>query len=194
MPPARRAEAVPAPSLKTVSTSSFYKTFETKSFQDFDGLELAPAFLVEQDGKLLRGETLKKLQEQEEAIEQLNTMIEKKTKKLTLLEERNKDGKLQQQEDKLREEVQDLLCRLEFEMMEKQGLGADTYSYAGAKPVEIAPAKSVPGTGEFRTKRSHCLVPRAFFKRSNRDRESLQAKHAERVLAQAYSGSSWLVE
>ena len=46
---------------------------------------------------------------------------------------------------------------------------AHTYTHT-----QIAPAKSVPYLGEIQTKRTKCLVPRAFFKRTSQDKDRLQ--------------------
>jgi hypothetical protein len=51
--------------LKPVSANSFYSVVPTKSFKDWDEeLELAPAFLVDKEGTLMRSEQLQKMEEQ----------------------------------------------------------------------------------------------------------------------------------
>ena len=58
---------------------------------------------------------------------------------------------------------------------------------------KIAPAKSVPFLGEIMTTRTKCLVPRAFFKRTTKDKDRMQDKQTALVLAHEYHGESWLL-
>ena len=77
------------------------------------------------------------------------------------------------------------------EMPRNAGLGDGSWPMFGCTDgdaPQIAPAKTVPGLGEVITSRRHCLVPRAFFKHSAKDKDRLQASHASRVLAGAYGG------
>ena len=43
------------------------------------------------------------------------------------------------------------------------------------------------------TTRTKCLVPRAFFKRTTKDKDRMQDKQTALVLAHEYHGESWLL-
>lgn len=194
--PYRKAESPqesPTTVFKTVPVKSFYEVVKTKTFKDFDeDLVLAEPFLVERDGKLLRTNHLKEVEEQQKAIETLKKKVDKKSKELASLEKKNKDGQYQSKVDKLTSQLEPLMDRVELLQKEIDDMNVEAYYFPGGKPIQIAPAKSVPGLGEIITSRPHCLVPRAFFKHSARDKTRMQASHAARVLAGAYSGESWL--
>jgi len=180
--------------VQTVAAQNFYSVAPTKSFKDWDeDLCLAPAFLVERDGVLMRSDQVKVMEEQEATIKTLEGKVTAKSNQIDKLAKQNKDGKQQQKLDKLTAELETLMDKLEYQNIEFKGMEQDSYYAPGAKPVQIAPAKSVPYLGEIQTKRTKCLVPRAFFKRTSQDKDRLQAKHAALVLAHEYHGESWLV-
>lgn len=64
-PTSARASPLKESRLKPVPVKSFYTVATTKSFKDFDeDLILAPAFLVEKDGRLVRSDHVKLQEEQ----------------------------------------------------------------------------------------------------------------------------------
>jgi hypothetical protein len=68
-PTSARASPLKESRLKPVPVKSFYTVATTKSFKDFDeDLTLAPAFLVEKDGRLVRSDHVKLQEEQVRAI------------------------------------------------------------------------------------------------------------------------------
>jgi len=191
----RAAPKAPSPALKTVGTSSFYGVVQTQSFKEWDeDLLVAPAFLVEKNGKYVRREQVKKMEEQEEAIESQQRKVEKMSADLANLEKKNKNGMYQVKVDKMTIDLETLMDKLEYYKLEYQNMDADAYYFPGEMPIQIAPAKSVPGLGEISTTRAHCLVPRLFFRRTPQDTEKLQQKHTALVLAGEYHGGSYLVE
>jgi len=183
------------PALKMVSTKSFYDVVQTQSFKDLDeDLLVAPAFLIEKNGKYVRRDHVQAMVEQEEFIVSQERKVEKMSADLARLQKKNKDGVYQIKVDKMTSELETLMDKLEFHKIEYETMDADAYYYPGVLPIQIAPAKSVPGLGEISTTRTHCLVPRIFFKRSPQDKDTMQAKHSAKVLAGEYQGGSWLVE
>ena len=68
-PSSARTSPLKESRLKPVPVKSFYTVATTKSFKDFDeDLTLAPAFLVEKDGRLVRSDHVKQQEEQVRAI------------------------------------------------------------------------------------------------------------------------------
>jgi len=177
----------PSPACKPVPVKSFYQVVKTQTFKDFDeDVVLAEPFLVEKDGKLLRSEYVKELGEHDTAMDALQKKIAKKTKELASLEKKNKDGEYQAKVDKLTRLLEPMVDKLESLQTELADTNLDAYYCPGSKPVQIKPAQSVPGLGEMIATRPKCLVPRAFFKHSAKDKSRQQAALAARVLASAY--------
>ena len=184
-------KASTSPACKPVPAKSFYQVVKTQTFKDFDEeMVLAEPFLVEKDGKLLRSEYVKELEEQQSATDALQKKIAKKTKELASLEKKNKDGQYQAKVDKLTASLEPMVDKLESQQKELADTNLDVFYCPGSKPVQIKPAQCVPGLGEMIATRPKCLVPRAFFKHSAKDKSRQQASLTARVLASVYSGES----